>query len=337
MDGSVFCRLNLAKIKKEIVNSYDISNNCGVRLLKYSENMTCLIQESREMVKRAKYVLRIYRPGYHDKQEMLGELIWIRQLNLDTDLKTAAVLPGKNGEFIQNISISEDEELCFEAVLFEYIPGENLSGLSEQELFYYMGKIGEITAKLHLHVSEWKGAAEIKRFTWNLKDLTGTEARWGDFSEMKTLTQWQKKSYSSAIEVIMDRLGRYGKSRDRYGLIHSDLNINNILVNKNGIYILDFDDCGFGWFLYDLSTSVLEYFDEVLYKCIKFWQAGYQRHRTLSKEDIEEIDTFVILRKIVRVGWIATHGDNDTVKKVEADYYDKTAEMAEAYVRKYIG
>lgn len=334
MDEFAFHLLDLEKLKMELINSYDILNDCEVQLLKYSENLTCLIHETE---KKAKYVLRIYRPGYHDKQEMLGELIWIRQLNLDTDLKMAAILPGKDGELIQNLSISEAGKTCLHAALFEYIPGENLRGISESELFYYMGKIGEITAKLHLHVSKWREAAEVKRFSWNLEDLTGASARWGDFSEMRTLTKWQKERYSSAITVIEDRLKCYGKSKDRYGLIHSDLNINNILVNDNGIYVLDFDDCGFGWFLYDLSTSVLEYFGEILENCIQFWLEGYQRYRALSKEDLEEIYTFLILRKIVRVGWIATHGDSDTVKKVEMDYYDKTAEMADYFVKKYMG
>ena len=152
--------------------------------------------------------------------------------------------------------------------------------------------------------------------------------------EMKTLTDSQKKWYGEAVKIAEKRLQKYGKTRERYGLIHGDLNINNILVDGETLYVLDFDDCGFGWFLYDLSTAVLEYFGETMERSLETLLKGYQKYRRLSKEDLEEMETFVVLRKIVRVGWIATHLDNDTVKKVDPDYYRKTEEMAVNYCRK---
>lgn len=55
----------------------------------------------------------------------------------------------------------------------------------------------------------------------------------------------------------------------------------------------------------------------------------------MSKEDKDEIETFIVLRKIIRMGWIASHADNDTVKRVTDRYYEQTTRMAEKYVQKY--
>ena len=69
------------------------------------------------------------------------------------------------------------------------------------------------------------------------------------------LTESQKEIFSQTVAIGCKRLGKYGKKPDRYGLIHSDLNINNILVDGDQVKILDFDDCGYGWLLFDFSTA----------------------------------------------------------------------------------
>ena len=62
---------------------------------------------------------------------------------------------------------------------------------------------------------------------------------------------------------------------------------------------------------------------------------GYERYRPLSPEEKRELDTFNVLKKIVRIGWIATRSDNDTVKKVKPDYYRQTAALAREYIEQY--
>ena len=144
------------------------------------------------------------------------------------------------------------------------------------------------------------------------------------------MTESQKEIFSQTVAIGCKRLEKYGKNPDRYGLIHSDLNINNILVDGDQVKILDFDDCGYGWFLFDLSTAVLEY-DTNLSEMTRAWLDGYQTVRPLSPEDLQEVDTFIVLRKIVRMGWIASHWDNDTVKRVTDRYYTETEKLARAY------
>lgn len=316
------------QIKAALSNQYPVSKECEIQLLKYSENLTYLIEDGQK-----RYVLRLYRPGYHKKEEQIGELLWIKQLKQDTQLKTADVIPGRDGELIQKIAVQDTGDQL-DGALFEFLPGKNLSGMTGESLYHYMKEIGKITALLHNHAISWEKSGSIGRFTWNFEDLVGAKARWGDYSEMNALTPFQKKAYDNAVWMIKRRLERYGKGKDRYGLIHSDLNINNILVDGEELYVLDFDDCGYGWFLYDLATSVLEYFDEVQERCMKALLEGYGQYRKLSEKDLEELETFLVLRKIVRVGWIATHADNDTVKKVDPDYYEKTAQMAARYYEK---
>lgn len=325
MEGYNLSLISPEAIKEALPLVYDGFEDVKISLLKYSENLTYLLENDK------KYVLRIYRPGYHDPDELYGEVLWQARLRNDTDIRLAAVIRGKDCQLIQAVTIGGNK---YYLTMFEFVPGKVLGNLSKDDLYYYMEKIGEITAKLHNHVLHWKESAKLKRFTWNYEDLIGSNARWGNYTEMKNLTEEEVTSYTQATQIIEKRLNNYGKGEQRYGLIHSDLNLNNILIDGDDIYVLDFDDCGFGWFMYDLSTTVLEYFGETLQSCLASLLSGYEKYRTLSKSDREELETFIILRKIVRVGWIATHIDNDTVKKINPDYYAETAALASEYCKK---
>jgi Ser/Thr protein kinase RdoA (MazF antagonist) len=173
---------------------------------------------------------------------------------------------------------------------------------------------------------------QLPCFSWNFEDFFGSSARWGDWSALPILTPINQCLLRQTVSLIEEKLRIYGKEPDRYGLIHSDLNIHNILVDNHAIQLIDFDDCGYGWFLLDMSISMLEYDKEIPY-LLASWLTGYENIRLLSEEDKEMIPTFIILRKIVRLGWIATHLDNDTIKKIPKDYLRHTLCIAETYCR----
>ena len=82
----------------------------------------------------------------------------------------------------------------------------------------------------------------------------------------------------------------------------------NLLVDQNGIRVIDFDDCGYGWFMYDFAATISFVEDDP--RILEFksaWLEGYLTQRRLSAEDIQEIDTFVMLRRMALLAWIGSH------------------------------
>lgn len=324
-----FSKIETDKLLPAVRQCYGFRNTMQMRLLKYSENLTYQVWDE---ITAEEYVLRVFRSGYHQEDEMEGELLWIHQITQDTDIKTADVLPGEKGSFVCSIQVEGQELHC---ALFQFIQGDTLRGIYGCRRQKYMEKLGEITAKLHNQVIAWPQAKTLKRFTWDIDDLVGAGSRWGDFSLMKGLPEEYMDWYRQAVEIIRSRLERFGRSSDRYGLIHDDISINNVLLKGEELYLLDFDDCGFGWFLYDIPTMLLEYFDEHMSEALSAVLKGYETYRPLSQEELAELPTFILLKKIVRIGWIATRNDNDTVKQVHSDYYEKTTMLAKEYCEKY--
>ena len=98
------------------------------------------------------------------------------------------------------------------------------------------------------------------------------------------------------------RLKRFGQAPDRYGLIHADFRLANLLIHEGNTRVIDFDDCGIGWFLYDAGTAVsfFEHKPDVP-ELMEAWKEGYRRARPLSKEEDDEIWTFILLRRMTAV------------------------------------
>lgn len=331
MDTQTFPNINQDEVLREVKQRYLLPQQYQIKLLKYSENLTYLLF-AEDMEKS--YVLRVFRPGYHVLEEMNGELIWINQIIQDTDVLTAKTYLDVEQSFVSEIHLTSGSLYC---ALFEFIEGQSIRGLNKEQTVFYLKKIGQMMAKLHFQVMAWEESANLKRFSWDIDDLIGPKARWGHFSLLTELPREYMLVFSKAEEVIRRRIERFGKEKTHYGLIHDDISINNILVQGELLYLLDFDDCGFGYFLYDLPCAVLEDFGEELEWKWSALLEGYEQIRPMTLEEKEELPTFLLLKKIVRLGWIATRKGNDTIKKVDPQYYADTYQMAVKYLEKFGG
>ena len=91
--------------------------------------------------------------------------------------------------------------------------------------------------------------------------------------------------------TLRDRLAAYGRGAERWGLIHADLRLANLLARPGSpTAVIDFDDCGFGWYLYDFGAAVsfIEDHPDVP-AATDQWVAGYRRVAPLATEEEAEL------------------------------------------------
>ena len=108
----------------------------------------------------------------------------------------------------------------------------------------------------------------------------------------------------------------------------------NLLVDQNGIRVIDFDDCGYGWFMYDFAATISFVEDDP--RILEFksaWLEGYLTQRRLSAEDIEEIDTFVMLRRMALLAWIGSHMEAPEPRALAPNFAANTEKLGEAWLR----
>jgi Ser/Thr protein kinase RdoA (MazF antagonist) len=136
--------------------------------------------------------------------------------------------------------------------------------------------------------------------------------------------------------AIARRLEAYGQDPERFGVIHADLRLANLLVDETGTRVIDFDDCGLGWFMYDLGTalSFIEHRPEVP-EWVAAWVAGYRKVLDLAQADEDEIPTFILLRRLLLVAWIGSHSATELAQEMGVDYTNDTVALAENYLAKF--
>lgn len=125
------------------------------------------------------------------------------------------------------------------------------------------------------------------------------------------------------------RIDAFGRTADRFGLIHGDLRAANLITPGTGFTVIDFDDAGFGWHLFEFAAaaSFVET-DPRLPEWAEAWTAAYRHRRALPDAHAALLPDFVLLRRLQLLGWLGTHGH-----ALEADpgFADGTVELAQAY------
>ena len=109
-----------------------------------------------------------------------------------------------------------------------------------------------------------------------------------------------------------------------------------VLIDGESVKVIDFDDCGFSWYMYDAATPVSFYEHEPhVPELLEHWKAGYRKVLPLSAEDEAEIPTFVMLRHILLVAWISSHIEAEFPRSLGAGYTEGSLPLCEDYLRRF--
>jgi Ser/Thr protein kinase RdoA (MazF antagonist) len=301
---------------------FDIGAVVDVRLVNLSENTTYRV----DTADGKSFALRIHREGYHTRMAIASELAWLIDLREKGVLTTPQPVAGRDGEFIQVVHQRH-------VVLFEWEQGRE-PGFGDA-LSQPFEALGEAAARMHLHAMQWQRPAWFMRHTWNFETALGdVTPHWGRWRDGLGVTPEMVRVFQRTVDLIDRRLSVYGQSSDRFGLVHGDLRLANILIDGDQMKVIDFDDCGFSWFMYDAATPLSFYEHEPQVPAlIESWKTGYRRVRDLSREDEAVIPTFVVLRRLLLVAWIGTRRDTDLAKSMGVAYSEGTVDLCEGYLR----
>ncbi len=305
---------------------WDVPAGCEAQLINVSENVTYLIQAPTGY----KSILRDHREDYHTPNAISCEHAWSQALNKEGGVKTPNILMGKNGSTIQT-SYVDGLPSERHMAMFEFVDGQEPA--QDSDLGPAFEELGEIAGLTHNHSVAWERPANFERLIWDLDAVFGPEATWKDWRDAPNVTKPIRAILETAQSVVVRRLGRYGKASEKFGLIHADMRLANLLISDGGTRLIDFDDCGLGWFMYDFAAGISFIEDDPQVPALKeAWVRGYRKVRNLSSEDEKEIDTFIMLRRLALLAWIGSHIEVDTAKELAATFAPITGELAETFL-----
>lgn len=320
----------LLELAVAATGAYDLPAALSVKLVNLSENATYRVAAPDGRA----WALRIHRDGYHSKTAIASELAWAMELRGSGVVTTPAPVKGLDGEIIQLIGHARMARPRHVA-LFDWESGAE-PGIGEN-LVAPFKVLGEVTARMHVHTRRWQRPAWFTRLTWDFETSLGdANPHWGRWRDGMGVDAERAKIFGRCVDLIGRRLLAYGKGSERFGLIHCDLRLANLLMDGAQVKVIDFDDCGFGWYMYDAATPVSFYEHEPqVPELIEAWKEGYRRVAPLSKADETEIPTFVMLRRLLLVAWIGSHHETDLAKSMGRAYTEGTIALCEDYLRKF--
>ena len=318
----------LAEMAQSALPLYGLDPASPVTLLNHSENTTYRIDDP---ATGEPVVLRIHREAYHTKNAIGCELAFMEALRNEAGVITPKPIPGTDGDLIQTVQIAGmPPRHC---VLFEFLEGEEPS---EDELLGPFRTLGEVSGRIHRFSETWPRGDDFERLHWDFEHMLGNTPYWGDWRDGPALDAERIALLERLVDVIRRRLDAYGKAPHRFGLVHADLRLANLLIHEGETRVIDFDDSGMSWFLYDLATalSFIEEREDVP-DLIRVWLEGYRTVRPLSDEDEAEIPTFLMLRRVLILAWIGSHSETDLAKELGPEYTAGTCRLAERYLRDF--
>ena len=182
----------------------------------------------------------------------------------------------------------------------------------------------------------WERPADFERLVWDEEAVFGAVPTWGNWRDAPHVSADFRSTLEQVEVTVCARLAAFGKAPERYNLIHADMRLANLLVGPAGTRLIDFDDSGFGWLLYDFAAAISFMEDDPRIPALRAaWVKGYRSVRPLSDADEAEIDTFIMLRRMALLAWIGSHIEAPEPQQLAPDFAARTAKLGQTYLSKF--
>ena len=282
----------------------------SLQLVKFRENAVYRV----EAQDGTRFALRFHRCGYHSDAALRSELRWMSALQ-EAGIDVPRVVPAMDGRLFISIC-AEGFGGPLQVDLFEWIDGRPL-GTSEEgvggdaaQVEDLYRTLGGMSARLHNQATEWPLPPGFTRHHWDAEGLVGEQPFWGRFWELAALTPDERTLVVAARDCVRRELSAFAASVDPgtcYSLIHADFVPENLLLAQGKVRLLDFDDAGFGWHLFDLATALWFIQDDEHYEAAReALVAGYREFRALPDDLLARLPVFMMARGFTYLGWVHT-------------------------------
>jgi Ser/Thr protein kinase RdoA (MazF antagonist) len=305
----------LRRVGEQALASYGLAD-APLRLQRHEHNTTFRVES-----KGGPFLLRINRPGMHTPDTIASEMAWLRALRRDTDLGVPDPVAALDGSFVVVVSDPgvPEPHAC---VLLRWLDGRFVDRRLAPA---HLRRVGALEAQLQQHAASWVPPSAFLRP--RVDALTSHEktrsfapsavaAHSGDHPTredgersvqlVEELVSGEDAAlFASALEVVWAATRKLAKTPSAFGLIHGDLHHENFLFHRGEAYAIDFDDCGWGFHLYELAVTLSELQARPRYVELRdALLEAYAQQRPLTEDDVTHLEALCLLRRMQLLMWI---------------------------------
>lgn len=300
----------LRDLANKIIDHYPITVS-KIKFIHYGTNATFKVIDKQHK----SYLLRILPDNFHLKKALLEEIKWLNYIIKTTDILVPHLVKSCIGEsWIEGIFGEHQIRYC---ILFEWINGKRLWKGIEKNYAFHLGKLmGQLQ-------KNGKNLTLEHRLYWDVESLVGIQhpKHW-NVEKLSDITVKQQDIIARAREFVYKKLKDYETNfPDKSGLIHGDLNPNNIIVQNKRYAVIDFDDCGIGLYGYDIANALHAFQNLIKGSPEKNYRAleeslfnGYTETMPLSQVDIDTMPYFLLAQRLSGVGALELRKNNTRMR-----------------------
>jgi Ser/Thr protein kinase RdoA (MazF antagonist) len=234
------------------------------------------------------FVLRVVHESKRGFDAINAEIEFVRFL-LDFDLPLNCPIKSISGMFVEKISTNEGE---FYAVVFRRLPGKDID-INDMKDWQIM-EWGKTLAMIHNHSIQFQPSKRPRR----------------SYREDLILTKERIYGYPRITEELLKlerMIERFPKNNDNYGLIHYDLESDNLIWHKNKVCVIDFDDSAYYHYIADIAFALEEIREEDNKRyliILDLFIEGYCSVYRLDSNWRDQLEIFFHLMDIMKYGRI---------------------------------
>lgn len=299
---------HLAEAARSALRSYDYPNS-DVHAVAYLSNAVFEVHTP----DGGHFALRLHLPGRKRLEWIKSELIWLASVRRNTALCVPQPIPSTSSEplVIASVDGLSDPVICS---LFQWIEGdfEPVETLSVQRVY----EIGRFLSRLHQYAMTFAPPPEFIRPRLDEHGISSLESAYEPSVGAALFTDEDFRTFQHVENRVRNVMRELTISKETFGLIHADFLLKNILFKGDEVRAIDFDECSWGYYLYDLAPLLLQLKDDPRYPALRdaLW-AGYTADHPLPAIHRLYLETFVAARLMFSCWWLARNLHNPRIRE----------------------
>jgi len=308
------------QLAKIALCAYDLEK-AELKFLQYGENVIYRVDlpgESLQIRKGTPYVPNRYLLRLHawDEPEYINsEMIWLSALANSAKLPVPMPLRTLDGDYLLNIS-DPDLGVSRWVTLLCWLDGRKRNkGLRPMQL----SALGRMVAKLHNFSSTWQPPEDFSRPKWDWAAQLGGSLFEVDRDELiETMPIQFQEPFRIISTKAKNAMSSLGEGSNAFGLIHADLYPENVLYRNRQAYPIDFEDCGYSYWIWDIAVALCTWaWEEGWERMQDGFYEGYAAIRTLPEEQWGLLDLFIATQYATMLLWASAFLAHDPGRVAE--------------------
>lgn len=300
----------LRRLAAAALTAYDIREP-RLTALAHGDNTTFRV----DLATGERYVLRIHRSSGKTAEVVRSELVWLVALQQEAELVVPSPVPTRDGNLLTITSVEgvPEPRIC---VLFRWVNGRFVD---DKLTPAHLQRVGAFMARLQLNGARFNPPdgfvrGRLDNLYGKPRGISESLARQqvdnpdDEATAIQLVTDICSPEDARAVEKFIQKIRAVqrllGHGPETFGLIHGDLHQENYLFHQGQVRAIDFDDCGYGHYVYDIAVTLLNVRGRDSTPLLReSFLAGYRSIRPISTEHEEYVDTFFDLRDLQIMIW----------------------------------